>query len=137
MGDGLRRWDRAEPILVVLVALHTLAVGLALVLATRWTLAFGGFPEGSPVFFARQGGAFHLVVGVGYLIEFARHRTVTLILVAKVLAVAFLGASILFAGERAWSVVVSAAGDGAMALVVALVHARARAERARGGALAS
>jgi hypothetical protein len=136
VGNGLRAlpWERAEALLVVLVALHTFAVGAALTFATEWTLSFGGFPDGTPVFFPRQGGAFHIVVAVGYLLEYSRNRGVTLMLFAKTLAVVFLGASLFLAGEHAWSVGLSAVGDGAMALVVAAVHARVGRERARRGA---
>ena len=77
------------------------------------------------------------MVGAGYLIEYFRHRTVTLMLFAKPLAVVFLGVSVLVSGEQAWSVGLSALGDGAMGIAVALGSPSRRApsepaaERAR------
>ena len=118
-------WDAVERWLVVLVALHSYAVGLFLLFATRWGAAFGGFGDVQPLFFARQAGIFHFVVASGYLLEYRRDRGVSLMLLAKGTAVAFLVA-MSFSEPQAWSVPLSAVGDAAMALVVIAVR-RARA----------
>ena len=54
-----------ERTLVVLIALHSLVVGLFLTFATEWGARFGGFPSPVPLFFPRQAGAFHFVVAGG------------------------------------------------------------------------
>lgn len=109
--------------LVVLVALHSVAISLVLLFAPAWAASFGGWGEASPLFFVRQGGAFHLVVALGYLAELRRYGTVRLLLLAKGLAVAFLG-GLWLAGEEAWSVPLSALGDAAMGLAVLWAQAR-------------
>jgi hypothetical protein len=122
------RWERAEAILVVGVVAHSFGVGLFLALAPGVATGFAGFGGVTPVFFARQAGIFHLVLAAGYLAEYLRTRSVVLLLLAKGAAVAFLGASLL-GGELPWSVPVSAALDGLMALALALTHRRAQLVR--------
>ena len=131
MGNRLSRPDfleRAEPWLVRLVALHTLAVGAVLLFATEWGLRFGGWETAPPPFFPRQGGAFHLVAGFAYLWEYERHRTVNVLLCAKAIATVFL-AWHSFGPDVPWLIPLSAASDGAMGLAVAFVRARVRASR--------
>jgi hypothetical protein len=61
------------------------------------------------------------VLATGYLVEYFRHRTITLLLIAKSIAFVFLlGGSLL--AETPWSVWFSGLADGAMALVAFLVH---------------
>jgi hypothetical protein len=112
-------------VLVLLVAAHSAAVGVALGLFPEWTTAFAGFGPVRPIFFARQAGVFHLVLAAGYLIELGR-GSVRLLVTAKSIAAVFLVASWL-GGVPGWSVPLSAAGDALMALAVAWL---ARAERA-------
>jgi hypothetical protein len=128
-GDADRA-DRLEAWLVVLVALHSIAVGLILLLAPAFTLRFGGWDAaaGGTLFFVRQGGAFHLAIATGYLLEWTRRRSVTLLCATKALATVFLGAMAL-AEPGPWAVPFSAAGDAAMGLAVALLHHRGRRAR--------
>jgi hypothetical protein len=118
----LRRLERA---LVVLIALHSYAVGLALLFLTERGARLGGFGEVTPLFFPRQAGAFHLAVASGYLVEYRRHRGVSLLLITKAIAVAFLF-SVTALGEAPWVVPVSGVLDGLMGLAVALARAAAR-----------
>lgn len=118
---------RIELWLIVLIALHSLGVGIALMAFTDWSVAFGGWGRADPRFFVRQAGIFHVVVAVGYLLEYFRYRGVGLLVLAKSAAVVFLLAATLLGSAVAWVVPLSAAGDGLMALVVVLVHRRAQA----------
>lgn len=111
--------------LIFSIAAHSVAVGVFLLFLPHWSASFGGWGAVSPSFFARQAGAFHLVVAVGYLHEYLRHRGVTLLILAKSTAVAFLLVAIFSMGNVAWAVPVSALADGLMALAVILVHRRA------------
>jgi len=95
---------------VVLVALHSYAVGVFLLFLTEWGARFGGFGEVSPLFFARQAGIFHFVIATAYLVEWFVHRGVIVMLLAKASAVVFLLA-VWALGVDAWSVPFSAAGD--------------------------
>jgi hypothetical protein len=119
--EGLLRLER---IYVVLVALHSLAIGFGLVFMTDFAMSFAGWGEPEPAFFPRQGGAFHFVVAAGYLIEYFRHRTVALMITAKSIAFVFLiGVTIL--SDVPWAVPFSGVADGVMGLVAYLLHRRA------------
>jgi hypothetical protein len=108
--------------LVHLIAAHSLAVGLVLLLVPQWAVQLGGWGEADPTFFVRQGGAFHLVVAVGYILEYRRSQSVVLLLFAKALAFVFLiGVTVLEPGT-AWAVPFSGVADGAMGLTVLAVR---------------
>lgn len=112
----LERW------LVVLVAIHSAAVGIVLLGAPRWAAAIGGWGDVDSTFFIRQGGAFHIVVAAGYLMEYFRHRTVGLLLTAKTLATFFLVFSWLADISGPWALPFAALGDALMAVVVFWAH---------------
>jgi hypothetical protein len=124
-GAGRDALKRAERAFVVLVAAHSIGVGLALLFLTEWGAALGGFGEVRPLFFARQAGAFHLVVAAGYLIEYFRYGGVVFLLTTKSIAIVFLAAVWLLGGAP-WVIPVSALGDGLMALLAWRVHVLAR-----------
>lgn len=119
--EGLEELER---VLVVLIALHSLVVGLFLTFATVWGARFGGFPEPVPLFFPRQAGAFHFVVAAIYLVEYFRYRGVGLLVMTKSIAVVFLFLSTAFCGVP-WLVPLSGVGDGLMAVAVVTLR-RAR-----------
>lgn len=114
-------WRRREDLLVAAVVAHTVAVGLVLLLAPRWGLRLGGWAALPPLFFPRQAGAFHFAVALGYALEYARQRGVTLLVATKAIATVFLF-SATASGEAAWLIPASGAGDAAMGLAVLLVH---------------
>jgi hypothetical protein len=131
MANAIRRWlttpegrEGLERVLVVLIALHSLVVGLFLTFATVWGVRFGGFPDPVPLFFPRQAGAFHFVVAGVYLVEYFRYRGVLLLVMTKSVAVVFLGLTTLLVAVP-WLVPLSAVGDAAMGLAVVLLR-RAR-----------
>jgi len=113
-----------ERALVVLIALHSLVVGLFLTFATGWGARFGGFPSPVPLFFPRQAGAFHFVVAAIYLVEYFRYRGVGLLVMTKSIAVAFLFLTSVF-DSVPWLVPLSGVGDSLMAVAVVLLR-RAR-----------
>lgn len=115
---------RVEKWLIVLIAIHSYVIGIFLLFFTRWGAALGGWSEVVPLFFARQAGIFHVVVASGYLLEYFRHGSVIFLLLAKVLAVAFLTSVMVAEPATPWVVGLSAVGDAVMALVVYLVHRR-------------
>ena len=119
----MRLTEAHERILIVLVALHSIIIGIIFIAAPTWTVQFGGWERIEPVFFGRQAGAFHLVLAAGYLIEYFRYRGITLVVTAKAFALVFLLACAVFDGLP-WAVPVSGFGDGAMALLVWWVHRR-------------
>lgn len=125
---GLSGARRAERVLVVLVSLHSLLVAVALLAAPRAILAFGGWSAAADgdLFFPRQGGAFHLVLALAYLVEHFRHGGVTILVLAKTVAALFLlGSAAAAGGGVAWAIPFSGATDLAMGIVVLLAHRRA------------
>jgi hypothetical protein len=121
----LPRARRLEDVLVAAVVAHTVAVGLVLLVVPGWGLRLGGWTAPPPLFFPRQAGAFHLAVAFGYALEYARRRSVTLLVVTKAIATVFLS-SAAASGEGAWLIPASAAGDAAMGAAVLLAHRGAR-----------
>ncbi len=116
-------WQRLEAVGVALVVLHSLLVGVLLIFLTGWTLEFAGFGKSINYFFPRQSGAFHIVIAVGYALEYRRSRGITLILLAKFTAVVFL--LMLSSWNEAWSVPFSGITDGLMLVGMALLHSQA------------
>ncbi|HVN75982.1 MAG TPA: hypothetical protein VMT19_06670 [Thermoanaerobaculaceae bacterium] len=128
---------RLEWWLVTLIAAHTYAVGVALLAVPGWALRFGGWEAIPPLFFPRQAGVFHLVLGTGYLAEFRRSRGVVLLLTAKACATVFLlGATLL--SSVPWFVTFAGVADGLMgASVLAARAVVSRVEARRTGAAGS
>ncbi len=110
---------------MVLVALHSVAIGVALTVFPGWSLALGGFDPAAPLFFVRQGGAFHLVLGIAYLAQHLATGRLTLVILAKSCGTVFLLAS-LAGGGTSWAIPAAAAGDALMAAVAIAFHLRAR-----------
>jgi hypothetical protein len=120
---GSTGWDRerTEGIVVVLIAAHSIVVGLFLVLAPEWGARSFGFGPVQPLFFARQAGAFHFVAATAYLVEYFRYRGVLLLVVTKSVAVLFL---LLMPALDAvpWVVPLSGVADGLMGLAVVFLR---------------
>jgi hypothetical protein len=112
---------KAEWWLVVLIALHTYGIGVALLVLPEWALRFGGWETIPPLFFPRQAGVFHLVLGTGYLAEYLRLRSVWLMLIAKACGSFFLLAATLLATVP-WFVTFAGVVDGLMGLAVLVAH---------------
>ncbi len=124
-------YRRLEPWLVILIAVHSAAVGALLVFLPGPVLELTGWLSIPPLFFVRQGGVFHFVVAFGYLLEYRRRKSVTLLVFTKALAMVFL---ILVPTVDAVPMLVPVFGvlDGIMGAVVWWVHRQAR--RAAGAA---
>ncbi len=118
----------AERWLVVLVSAHSVVIGLMLLAAPAWSVRFAGWHGAEPLFFLRQAGVFHFVVALGYLLEYFRTRTVTLLVCTKTMAASFLILATVF-GEVAWSVPFCGAADGLMGLAVLVAHRAASRAR--------
>ena len=118
-------------LLLWLVALHSLAVGVGLVLHPARMLAAAGYAPVGEDFFPVQGGVFHLVMAVGYALG-ARdpERNAALIrfaVLVKLLACVFLLSYWL--GQRHLLVVLgSGLVDGAMAVLILIAYRRWQGE---------
>ncbi len=113
-------WRRLEGVGVFLVALHSFVIGIMLIFATAWILDFAGWDEISNLFFPRQSGAFHVIMAVGYFLEYRANGTIRLMLLAKGTAVVFL--LIMSPWKEAWSVPFSGIFDGLMLVGMAFIH---------------
>ena len=114
-----------ERALIILIALHSIIVGVMLLFFAEWAIEFAGWSGADPIFFIWQAGAFHFVLAAGYLVEYSRTQTISLLLIAKTTAFVFLiGGSVL--ADTPWSVWFSGLADGAMALTAFLVHRAVR-----------
>lgn len=125
------RDERLPTIFVWLVALHSYAIGVGLLLLPRVTLPLGGFALPQDLFFVHQGGVFHLVVATGYLMEWHERRAISFMVMTKCLATLFLGASWLLIADPPWLVAASALQDGALAAVALWLVGSGRVAAAR------
>jgi hypothetical protein len=110
-----------ERSLVILIAAHSIVVGLFLLLVPQWGARIGGFGAVQPLFFPRQAGVFHFVAATAYLLEYFRYRGVLLLVVTKCVAVVFL-LTTSAVDTVPWVVPLSGVADGLMGLAVALVR---------------
>lgn len=114
-------WRRLETPLIVLIALHSVGVGIGALLFAGPGTRFGGFGEVTPHFFVRQVGIFHVVVAIAYLWDWFRHGSVGLLMITKTIAVVFL-AAMMALDRLPWVVPFSLVADGLMAVAVWIVH---------------
>jgi len=114
---------KLEKWLIILIGIHSFAVGLALLAAPLWVAGFFGWGEVTPLFFARQAGIFHIVLAVGYVFEYFRYRSISLLIMAKTVALVFLLSVTVVSGSP-WVVPFSGVTDGLMGLVAYLVRRR-------------
>jgi hypothetical protein len=132
MQIGLETWKEREGLLVLLIALHSYGVGLMLLFASAFALRLGGWGDEGTLFFARQGGVFHLVIATFYLVDYFRRDSILPIVIAKTIAVVFL--FWLAALGEPWLVWMSAVVDLLMLLSVLWLRVRSAARPDAGAA---
>jgi len=96
-------------------------VGVALIALPADILAWFGFSIDSTRFFSTQGGVFHIVMSVAYMLAARQplnERSLLIFIIsAKIIAFFFLGL-FFFLGEMVPVIALSAVSDGLMGLVV-------------------
>ena len=116
----LSRWSRLS-ILLWLVALHSLVVGLGLVLVPPDTMRLFGYSHYQERFFSVQAGVFHFVLVVAYSLAAAAPRRFTGLLILSV-AAKFIATVFLFiyflSVDHIWVVLLSGIADLAMGLAI-------------------
>jgi hypothetical protein len=128
-----RHLDTIERWLVILITAHTVAVGTMLLLAPAWSCTvFGGWKTMGPLFFPRQSGIFHFILAFAYLWEYFKFRTVTIMVVAKTLALVFLLGCAALDGVP-WVVPFSGITDGLMGVTILVVHRAVASSRTSRG----
>jgi len=106
-------------ITVAIVALHSFALGAAMLFAPTWTLRTFGWPYDGPTFFPSQSGILLLLLGLSYVGGIYHLPFVVFLIVSKACAVAFLVTQY-FTNEEQGLILESAAGDAIMGLTVAV-----------------
>ena len=122
-------------LLLSLVAVHSAVVGLGLIWQPAGLFARLGYtPVGEP-FFPVQGGVFHIVMAIGYLLasrDLVGNRCLTAFaIVVKAAATLFLLTYWLVA-NRLTVVLLSGIGDGVMAVLLRIGYVTWRRDSARG-----
>jgi hypothetical protein len=124
-------------ILLWLVAIHSLIVGLGLILHPPALFHKTGYAAIHEPFFPVQGGIFHLIMATGYALGAGRPETqrplIPFAILVKLIATVFLLAYWLLI-DRIVVVLVSGLVDGAMALAIALAYSQWRREPEGGSA---
>ena len=121
-------------LVISLVALHSIALGWAMLLYPRWTLALCGWEYAGGTFFPAQSGLFLLLLGGAYAAAIQRRSFAWFLVVSKAVAVVFLIAEN-FRGTAPDRVLVAAVLDGLMGTSVAIACIwEARSRRASGTA---
>jgi len=124
---NLGNQKRQLTIFLILVAIHSLCVGIALILFPPSYLEVFGFHNYSFSFFQVQGGVFHIVMFVAYLMAIKyMHKSAGLIyfsIFAKSIATVFLIIYYLFI-ENSWMIIMSAFGDAVMAAILFILYKR-------------
>ncbi len=125
---------RLLPISLWLIAIHSFCAGTCLIVAPREVMEFFGFSAAPERFFQVQGGVFHIVMSVAYIMGSKPGKNfiylVYFAITAKFMATVFL-LLYYFLGETIWVILVSGLGDFAMGLLLlVLLYARRRTEHA-------
>jgi len=106
-----------------LIAVHSFVVGVALIALPFGVLSWFGFTVDPYRFFSTQGGVFHIVMSIAYLLAarepLLEKSLLIFIIAAKWIALVFLSLYFLFV-EMVPVIALSAVGDGLMGLVVLL-----------------
>ncbi|MFC1852490.1 hypothetical protein ACFL27_20015 [candidate division CSSED10-310 bacterium] len=107
-----------------ILTFHSVLIGISLLIIPPSHLGFFGYQDYQGRFFIMQGGVFHLVMSVIYMLpafRFERYQyLIPIILIAKGIATTFL---ILYyiCIEPVWMILVSGIGDGVMFAAVFFV----------------
>jgi len=108
-------------LLLFLIALHSFCVGIALIVLPFGVLSWFGFTVDPYRFFSTQGGVFHVVMAIAYLLAaknpLGEKNLIIFIIIAKWIAFFFLAFYFLFS-EMVPVIAISAVSDGVMGLLV-------------------
>ena len=116
--------DKLLSTVLGLVAIHSLGMGLILIAQPAVLMDFAGFNPDCDHFFPAQGGVFHLLMFVVYLMGATHiekyHLFIVFSIFVKAVATFFL-MMYCFIAEFKWVIFLSGIGDGVMGLMIFLV----------------
>ena len=105
---------------VLVVAVHSLALGAILTFKPSLFLEAAGWPSADNLFFPSQSGIFLVILGGGYCAALKYPRMVYFILFSKVVAISFLGTPYFFLNAPR-PVLSAFLGDSAFTVLLVLV----------------
>lgn len=109
---------------LVLIGIHSLAVGIGLLIIPLSLLNDFGFDNYTESFFQAQGGVFHIAMSIAYFMAGLNskksNRLITFIIIVKLIAFIFLISYFLFVSDILL-ILFSAIGDGLMGLILLLL----------------
>jgi hypothetical protein len=104
-----------------LVAIHSIIMGLALITQPVILMEWSGFRSGYERFFPAQGGVFHLLMAVAYIMGAINskkyHFLIVFSIIVKAVATIFL-LVYCFTIEFKWIILISGIGDGIMGMMI-------------------
>ena len=115
--------DKLLSTVLWLVALHSITIGLALIAQPTLLMKLLGFSPECEQFFPAQGGVFHVLMAVAYVMGAINikkyHYLIVFSIIVKAVATLFLMVYC-FTVEFKWIVLLSGIGDGVMGLIIFL-----------------
>lgn len=104
-----------------MIAFHSLCVGVGLIIAPSELFEFLGYSKCTERFFPTQGGVFHIIMAIGYImgaIKYPESYDLTIFtIVVKFCATAFL-IIYFIAIKQTWLILFSGVADGLMGIIV-------------------
>jgi hypothetical protein len=117
----LKHSDRFLSTVLWLVAVHSIVIGLALITQPVILMEWSGFRSEYESFFPTQGGVFHLLMTVAYVMGAINgqkyHYLIVFSIVVKAVATAFL-LIYCFAVEFKWAILIFGLVDGVMGAMI-------------------
>ena len=108
-------------LLMILIAIHSFCVGVGLIIRPAELMQLFGFGTCYERFFPTQGGVFHIVMVVGYLMAAydvdENHSLIIFSILVKIMATVFLFIYFI-AVEQIWLVLMSGFSDGLMGMAI-------------------
>jgi hypothetical protein len=125
VSDILKNPGKLLAFILNIIAFHSFAVGVALILQPQFLMEFSGFGQNCQRFFPTQGGVFHIVMAICYTMAALdpeeRRCMVVYSIIAKSIATFFL-LTYFFAIDAKWVILLSGIGDGLMGIVIYMAH---------------
>ena len=119
--DHVQQYGRNLQIILWIMAIHSFFVGIGLILQFDVVMKIMGFGMCREKFFPAQGGVFHIVMALGYVLpakNLEKYQCLALFsILVKALATFFLLTYYIFF-EQIWTVLASGIIDGIMCLAV-------------------
>jgi hypothetical protein len=119
------KYQKYLSIFLWLIGIHSFTVGIGLIFIPPSFLSNFGLVNYTESFFQAQGGVFHIVMSVAYVMAGLNLeksvRLIQFIIAVKIIAFIFLIIYFLFV-LSAWLILVSAIGDGLMGLIVLILY---------------